>query len=235
MNALLVYIICYLSVRLICLSEGQMLGAWRYRFQLLAHIGLVVLLFDAITLNVLFLLGAITLIDTGLYLVECRLKRSSSMARALTLLLGLAAGVVLTDPGFAKSGLSFEILALGPIQIYCFLASVLLCLKESNFVIRWFFQHYKLIEKVEAEDDAPATANGRIIGNLERLLLLCFLWEGSVVAATFIVAVKGLARFKKMEEHQAFAEYVIIGTFLSVLVTLLIYQFSRLLILLGSS
>ena len=81
-----------------------------------------------------------------------------------------------------------------------------------------------------AEKDAPATTNGRIIGNLERLLLLCFLWEGAVVAATFIVAVKGLARFKKMEEHQAFAEYVIIGTFLSVLVTLVIYKFSRFLI-----
>ncbi|MDQ8196302.1 hypothetical protein QEH59_17840 [Coraliomargarita sp. SDUM461004] len=86
-----------------------------------------------------------------------------------------------------------------------------------------------MIEKVEAENNAPATENGRIIGNLERLLLLFFLWEGAAVAATFIVAVKGLARFKKMEEHQAFAEYVIIETFLFVLITLIIYKFCQLL------
>ena len=102
--------------------------------------------------------------------------------------------------------------------------AALLCLKESNFAIRWFFRHYRLVEKVQALSDAPSTENGRIIGNLERLLLLLFLWEGAALAATFIVAVKGLARFKKMEEHQAFAEYVIIGTFLSVLMTILIYK-----------
>jgi hypothetical protein len=196
------------------------------------HVGLAVSLFQVTELYVLLIVGMI-LLDTSLYVIEQRLKRSSSMARSLTLFVGLGLGVLHGNLGPDLVSLRWGAFGDLSTDIYCFILSIILCLKESNFLIRWFFQHYRLIEKVEAEQDAPATANGRIIGNLERLLLLCFLWEGAVVAATFIVAVKGLARFKKMEEYQAFAEYVIIGTFLSVLVTLVIYKFSRFLIVIS--
>jgi hypothetical protein len=99
----------------------------------------------------------------------------------------------------------------------CILAiSALLALKESNFLIRWFFRRHRLAERII---HMPNTENGRLIGDLERLLLLVFLWMSVPVAAPVIVAVKGLARFKQMEDT-AFAEYVIIGTFLSVLCAL---------------
>jgi len=227
MNFLLLYWILYSLGRLFFLSEGAMLRTWRYRFMVLLHVVLSVWLFDLSELHIL-LIACVLILDTGIYVVEQRLGRSSPMARSITLFCGMALGVFFMNlgPGY----ITLRETSFGNIRpdVYCFVLSMILCLKESNFLIRWFFQHYQLIEKVKAEKDAPETANGRIIGNLERLLLMCFLWEGAVVAATFIVAVKGLARFKKMEEHQAFAEYVIIGTFLSVLVTLMIFRFCQL-------
>jgi Flp pilus assembly pilin Flp len=37
-----------------------------------------------------------------------------------------------------------------------------------------------------------------------------------------VIAIKALARFKRMETDQAFAEYVVIGTFLSLLLACLL-------------
>jgi len=159
-----------------------------------------------------------------LYLVERHPKQANPAARTVTLVaaLPLIYGVSHNLP--LHLDVRFAFLQNFSTEWLALLTAAFLCLKESNFAIRWFFRHHKLVEKVEALADGPSTENGRIIGNLERLLLLLFLWEGAALAATFIVTVKGLARFKKMEEHQAFAEYVIIGTFLSVLLTVLIYK-----------
>lgn len=103
-------------------------------------------------------------------------------------------------------------------------AGGLLCLKEGNFFVRWFFARIKpraASEEPNQEERARAqSSNGRVIGALERLLLYVLLLGGQTVAVPVIVAVKALARFKRMEEDQAFAEYVIIGTFLSLLLTL---------------
>lgn len=226
MTALFICWILFVLVRFCVLVEGQSLSPRRYGSLVVLHVLSGLLFFQA---NIFFclVLAVIVALDSGLYLVERRLGQSSSKARSLSLLLGLfLIGFFFIEWPIMPLR---EMLIIGfDLRFYAFVLSLLLCLKESNFFIRWFFRHYKLVEKVEAEKDAPATANGRIIGNLERLLLMFFLWEGAIVAATFIVAVKGLARFKKMEEHQAFAEYVIIGTFLSVLITLLIYRFCRL-------
>jgi hypothetical protein len=225
METLLISFILLLGIRFICLKEGVALSRKR-----LALMGGFFLISFPLIVEPLFLSGALAvvlfLLHATVYRFERKCGRPSAATRTvvclvsafvicLLIIVGSEAGYPLAN----KTDFSTKLLA--------FVTGVLLCLKESNFVIRWFFQHYKLIEKVEALDDAPKTENGRIIGNLERLLLLVFLWEGAALAATLIVAVKGLARFKKMEEHQAFAEYVIIGTFLSVLLTMVIYKFMR--------
>ena len=63
---------------------------------------------------------------------------------------------------------------------------------------------------------------GRVIGILERwLMLLVILWSDSLNALPLIIAAKGLARMKQLEEKE-FAEYMLVGTFLSVLMALLL-------------
>jgi hypothetical protein len=70
-----------------------------------------------------------------------------------------------------------------------------------------------------AGDDAPATDEkeldrGRVIGILERLLILAFTVGESVSAIGFILAAKGFARFRELD-NKDFAEYVLVGTLLS--------------------
>lgn len=53
------------------------------------------------------------------------------------------------------------------------------------------------------------------IGMLERLLVYGFVLQGQYAAIGLILAAKSFARFKEMDERD-FAEYVLIGTLLSV-------------------
>ena len=64
---------------------------------------------------------------------------------------------------------------------------------------------------------------GRVIGTLERwLMFLVVLYSDNNLAALgFIIAAKGLARFKELDDRD-FAEYVLVGTFLSALAALLV-------------
>ncbi len=226
MDSLLIAFIILLLVRLICLKEGYRLSAGRFfaacgLFPLFLFTGFQSVSFAAILSVLLIILHGL------LYLTERRLERSSPALRTITLIIAMPLVYIAMPLEYGTFGyvvgnhLRLDSLQSFSTEWLALLTAVLLCLKESNFAIRWFFHHFDLVHKVP---DAPSTENGRIIGSLERLLLLLFLWEGAALAATFIVAVKGLARFKKMEESQAFAEYVIIGTFLSVLLTILVYR-----------
>lgn len=68
---------------------------------------------------------------------------------------------------------------------------------------------------------------GRVIGFLERwLMFLVIVMSGDFNALAFIIAAKGLARMKQLEDRQ-FAEYMLIGTFLSALCAMLVALFVR--------
>jgi len=222
MNSLSIACAIFLLTRFVCLKEGD-----RFTFKRFLVAAGVFLLTQLVCFrSIPFVVGMfipLIVLHGILYFTERRLDRTSPALRLMTLIMGLSLiWVVLT------SGLDFRLRwpslsNISPEWLHLLIAG-LLCMKESNYAIRWFFRQYKLLEKVESLSADSSTENGRIIGSLERLLLLLFLWEGAALAATFIAAVKGLARFKKMEEHQAFAEYVVIGTFISVLLTILIYK-----------
>jgi hypothetical protein len=60
---------------------------------------------------------------------------------------------------------------------------------------------------------------GRLIGNLERLLLTLVVAAGSYAALGFLVAAKGLIRSEELQERD-FAEYFLVGSLCSVLIAL---------------
>ena len=62
-----------------------------------------------------------------------------------------------------------------------------------------------------------------MIGNLERLLSAIFLGTGQAAAIALIYTAKSIARFKKIEEKQGFAEYYLIGTLYSILYVVVFY------------
>lgn len=75
-------------------------------------------------------------------------------------------------------------------------------------------------EPMEPAVDAKEYNRGRLIGDLERIVLTIVVAAGSYAALAFLVAAKGVVRFDEFEDNREFAEYFLIGSLSSVLVAL---------------
>jgi hypothetical protein len=114
-----------------------------------------------------------------------------------------------------------------------FLLGFLLVANEANLLIRSLFHRFCLEPRVKEDDvndaqigqlDVQEYNAGRIIGILERWMMYSVLMVSqNLNVIALIIAAKGFARFRQMEER-AFAEYVLIGTLASMLLTLLVAQ-----------
>ena len=101
------------------------------------------------------------------------------------------------------------------------LVGVLLAGFEANHVVAFVLDRVGLIPRLE-EDESGATApdepeirRGRLIGILERSLALVLTMSQHLPALGILVAAKALTRFKELDDRP-FAEYVLIGTLLSI-------------------
>ena len=92
----------------------------------------------------------------------------------------------------------------------------------------------RVLRSMLAPDDLASIAafrsqglrdGGRLIGWLERFLFFVFLLEGQYAAVGFVLAAKGVARYGEIKEtrHQKIAEYVLIGTMISLAWTLAVF------------
>ena len=111
-------------------------------------------------------------------------------------------------------------------SIIIIMSAVLFLLNEVNFIIRFFFEIFKLLPKQNEDEnnyvlDEREYNAGRVIGMLERILIFFFVFVGQFGAIGFIIAAKGFTRFKKLDKRE-FAEYVLIGTLLSSLLSIFI-------------
>jgi hypothetical protein len=75
-------------------------------------------------------------------------------------------------------------------------------------------------EFVETNVDIEEYNRGRLIGNLERIVLTIVVAAGSYAALAFLVAAKGVVRSDEFNKNRDFAEYFLIGSLSSVLVAL---------------
>lgn len=82
------------------------------------------------------------------------------------------------------------------------------------------------IEKATYLIDSPEKA-GMWIGILERFLILILCLADSITGISFIIAMKALTRFKQFED-KSFAEYYLIGSMLSIMFSLILGYFLRL-------
>jgi hypothetical protein len=68
--------------------------------------------------------------------------------------------------------------------------------------------------------DVQEYNRGRLIGNLERIVLTIVVAAGSYAALAFLVAAKSVVRSDEFEKSRDFTEYFLIGSLASVLVAL---------------
>ena len=130
---------------------------------------------------------------------------------------------------------------LSRLNAYCL--GFLFIINESNTIIRQLFDWIKvnpnLSEKdeQEVEESLPSTKylrideykSGRVIGILERSIVYFAVVINEYSIIGFMLAAKALARFRD-KESKVYIEYVLIGTFTSILISLLTAGFISLLI-----
>lgn len=109
------------------------------------------------------------------------------------------------------------------------LLGFLLVANETNLAIRALLHRFQM-EPTTSTHGEPDTVDdreynaGRVIGMLERwLIYLVVVFAQNYNVIALILAAKGFARFRQLEERE-FAEYVLIGTLASLLFTVVIGQ-----------
>ncbi|MEQ8956051.1 MAG: hypothetical protein RL120_18125 [Gammaproteobacteria bacterium] len=88
----------------------------------------------------------------------------------------------------------------------------------ASAIIRSVLQPW--IDEVKHADTPPSLVKaGAMIGYLERVLMLTFILLDQYTAVGFVLALKAAYRFKDTGNHPQ-AEYMLVGTFLSLAITL---------------
>jgi hypothetical protein len=117
--------------------------------------------------------------------------------------------------------------AAGNARFHLGLFGLLLAGNEANLIIRAVFDWLDVKPRMRAstpgatEVDEGEYNRGRVIGLLERALIYFFVLQGQLGAIGFTLAAKAFTRFKELEDRR-FAEYVLIGTLLSLCLALAI-------------
>lgn len=161
------------------------------------------------------------------WLNDGRLAATLVMLIALPLLADVLPTPDWQDRLLWKLGLSTTALT----QALIWLTGFLLVANEANLLIRSLFRRFSLEPRLNpdssdtgTEVDAREYNAGRVIGILERwLMYLVLISSANYNVIAIIIAAKGFARFRQLEER-AFAEYVLIGTLASTLVTIAIAE-----------
>ena len=149
---------------------------------------------------------------------------ASFVAGVLALLLaGSAAGSAsLLTAGLARSGLGH----LPAERVLLVAAALLVQISTANVIVRLLLD----LVGVPASDNEKTLRGGRVLGPMERLLILGLGVGGSLTGAAIVVAAKSLLRFPELRVPRAgdpgyggasdITEYFLVGSFASWLVAL---------------
>lgn len=91
------------------------------------------------------------------------------------------------------------------------IAGYILCTKPANIFIKEVINAFEIKVNNMGNDDLPNA--GKLIGIIERFLVLTFIIIGQFEAVGFLIAAKSILRFK--DDNTIKTEYVLIGTMLS--------------------
>lgn len=95
---------------------------------------------------------------------------------------------------------------------------ILLIHKPVNIFIVSIIKAYKPTN----ENENGSMKAGRAIGTMERIIMLFFVLIQQYASIGLVLTAKSIARYNKISEDQAFAEYYLLGTLLSTICILTI-------------
>ncbi len=172
-------------------------------------------------LGALLLLGWV--VGSGLALSGTQRGRGAAIAYG-----SLAVGVVTFGLAGARTGelgwlrrllADSAIHAVGPDRALVSVAAILLQVSTANILIRILLD----LVGVPAQDNEKALRGGRVLGPMERLVIVGLGLAGSLTGATIVVAAKALLRFPELRPSHSgkddgatdVTEYFLIGSFAS--------------------
>ena len=146
-------------------------------------------------------------------IVQKQLKLPKAWTFALDQVLHIAIISCLVLLG-AKNGTTYRL----PFDTLNLIFYVLLVGKPSNIAFKILFAKYQPTSKKNM-DTIPGA--GSMIGFLERLVIGACLVYGQFASIGLVFTAKSIARYNKISENPAFAEYYLIGSLFSILSALL--------------
>ena len=91
--------------------------------------------------------------------------------------------------------------------------------KSANILIKHLLKAYSVQSPKEAEGNSESISSGKLIGNLERWLIIVFMLCGQYEAIGFLIAAKSIIRYKEGDTSKT--EYVLAGTLISVFIAVI--------------
>ncbi len=134
----------------------------------------------------------------------------------ILLLAGLWSDVT---PDWMQWGWVGEAVSGHPLRVKTFLV-LLLAVKPANILILLVLKACNLNIDVSGEDEKNCFHAGRLIGLLERSLIVLFVVLSQYEAIGFLIAAKSILRFSEATSGSVKSEYVLTGTLLSLMIAL---------------
>ena len=106
------------------------------------------------------------------------------------------------------------------VYVLAWVLSLLILLKPANISFKILFSRFAPNEN----EPVSILGAGAVIGSLERILMLLFLVLGQYASVGLIMTAKSIARYDRISKDPVFAEYYLIGTLYSVLLTLVVFS-----------
>jgi len=104
-------------------------------------------------------------------------------------------------------------------EILKFMLAILLIVNPVNYTFKIVLANIKPNDS----DMENNMKTGKLIGSLERMLVIILLIANQYTAIGLIFTAKSITRYEKTADSKKFAEYYLIGTLFSMLSTLIIY------------
>lgn len=171
----------------------------------------------------IFFFGIIDYTKISLKLNKARYRFEIGIVDILLHFFMIWFSIIILKPGLINLNFPFHLnigLSLSIYIKFCiYVSAIIFLLNGGTDLVR------AVLKKVQIEDEKMEKDNtGKLIGNIERILLFILILFDNLTAIGFVIAAKSIARFEELK-HKKFAEYYLIGTLTSTLIAIFTGKF----------
>lgn len=113
----------------------------------------------------------------------------------------------------------FNVVGLSGFTLASWTFALLFIHKPANIAIQKLLSIYKPLSTRNDKEELKA---GRLIGTVERIIMLILLSIGQFSAIGLVLTAKSIARYDKISKEKDFAEYYLLGTLISTLIVIVV-------------